>query len=412
MMRRLLILLAVLALLVASSVPAVGQSPTGIEGGWSIRFRYSDGSTYDGLLTVTDVGPDGSVRATWPRGGEAATGTFQDGTLDLTSVFSTDEVTDTIRYLGAVDTSGRKPTWKGTWTDYRHEHVDSKGTFTASLTAPAIRLSAQGGERASATMVMCDRDLLAVTDDAKLECTAMVTDASGEPGSTTPAGEVEWTTEVGAVSPASCTLASSGSSMTWCAVTLTARAGDIPLGTAPAVTASYLGDATYGPSDGSPELYGAAGNYDGTDLYGPGCNPAAGPYPAFDCGDPVNPATGNLVMTGTDLAVGGRGPGLGIGRTYDSLAAAAGDTGRFGAGWYDLYGARVDVGPGKHRTVVLPGGQTVPFTTSGKRFTAPGWVTATLTKGAEGRLPAAPRRRHRLRLRQERAHDGDDRCGR
>ena len=115
--------------------------------------------------------------------------------------------------------------------------------------------------------------------------------------------------------------------------------------------------------------------------YGPACSPATTPKPTIGCGDPVNPATGNLSLAATDVAIAGRGPALEVARTYNAQAAAAGEAGRFGAGWSDAYGARIETGPKKQVTVHLGTGATVPFTARGRRFTAPGWVTATLARG-------------------------------
>lgn len=361
-----------------SVAPATAQDvdPQSLLGTWRATV-----DRFETRLVIRSISPGGRVEAHWDINGKGDSGEQRGSIEGDRMTLTSSKASGSYRYTGSVSMRDGVPYWEGTW---KHPVIKEwHGSFTAHLVKPAVRRSPQGGVGTSATLVMCDRDLLAVTDDAHLECTAMVTDASGQPGSTAPTGDVAWTTNVGTLAPAGCTLTRSGGSTSWCAVTLTARAGEIPLGTAPPVTASYPGDETFGPSEGSPELYGAAGNYDSTDLYGPGCNPAAGPYPAFDCGDPVNPATGNLVMVGVDLAVGGRGPGLGVQRTYDSLAAAAGESGRFGAGWYDLYGARIRIA-GKRRTVVLPGGQTVPFRASGKGFRAPGWVTATLTQDSSG----------------------------
>ncbi len=322
-MRRLLARLLTLVLTVAVCLPmgspAAAQDidPQGLLGTWAADVVF--GGTAKTTLVIRSISPGGRVAAHWDINGDGASGE-QRGTLDGDRLtLTSSKASGSYRYTGTLSMRDGVPYWKGTW---KHPVAGWHGTFTAHLTKPAVRRSTLGGAGSSATLVMCDRDLLAVTDDAVLECTAMVTDASGQPGSTAPTGEVAWTTEAGALAPASCTLASTGGSTSWCAVSLRARAGDIPPGTAPPVLASYPGDETFGPSEGRPELYGAAGNYDGTDLYGPGCNPAAGPYPAFDCGDPVNPATGNLAMVAIDLAVDGRGPGLGVQRTYDSLAAA------------------------------------------------------------------------------------------
>ena len=56
--------------------------------------------------------------------------------------------------------------------------------------------------------------------------------------------------------------------------------------------------------------------------------------------DPVNCATGNLTESQTDLSVGGRGPELGMTRTYNSqLAAHETEHGIFGYGWTGSYSA-------------------------------------------------------------------------
>ncbi|MCY7419220.1 MAG: DUF6531 domain-containing protein, partial [Chloroflexi bacterium] len=246
--------------------------------------------------------------------------------------------------------------------------VTPRVPIVATLIKPVRTASSQGGTRPSAALVICDRDMTVNTDDAVLQCTAQVTDASGQPGSRAPTASVGWSTEVGTIDPSSCTLVGGGGSTGWCAVTLRTRAADIPIGIAPPVTDDYPGDTLFAPSGGSPKLYGRASGFRAqSDIYGPTCNPATTPKPNVGCGDPVNPATGNLSMSGVDLALGGRGPGLAVSRTYNALAAVAGDAGRFGAGWMDQYGARLESGPGQRVTIVLGTGATVPFTATGKK---------------------------------------------
>ena len=59
-------------------------------------------------------------------------------------------------------------------------------------------------------------------------------------------------------------------------------------------------------------------------------------------GDPVNCATGNLTESQTDFAVGGRGPVLGMTRTYNSqFAAGESEHGPFGYGWTGPYSAHL-----------------------------------------------------------------------
>lgn len=45
----------------------------------------------------------------------------------------------------------------------------------------------------------------------------------------------------------------------------------------------------------------------------------------------LNGATGNVIVSEEEMSIDGRGPGLGIGRTYNSLDAA---DHLFGQGWY------------------------------------------------------------------------------
>lgn len=117
------------------------------------------------------------------------------------------------------------------------------------------------------------------------------------------------------------------------------------------------------------------------EILGPGWSAATSDKPLCDCGDPVNPASGNLSLQQTDATVPGLGIGLELQRTYNSMAAAK--TGRFGAGWTDSYAAHLST-TGPSVTVWLGSGASVPFMVSGDGFTAPAWVTASLAHGADG----------------------------
>lgn len=75
---------------------------------------------------------------------------------------------------------------------------------------------------------------------------------------------------------------------------------------------------------------------------GPG-NPSRPGQPCPICGEPVVVATGDLVETQTDLAVGGRGVGLDLTRTYNSEAAAKGKKGAFGYGWSSSFSDHLEV---------------------------------------------------------------------
>ncbi len=109
---------------------------------------------------------------------------------------------------------------------------------------------------------------------------------------------------------------------------------------------------------------------------------------------PVNLATGNQAVSQTDLAVGGRGPGLHMTRTYNSqLAAQQSEAGPFGYGWTGSYSAHVVVNAEAEKaTVYQDNGSTVTFhLTSSGTYVSPGpWVQATLVKEGTGYLYTLP----------------------
>ena len=97
----------------------------------------------------------------------------------------------------------------------------------------------------------------------------------------------------------------------------------------------------------------------GSETYGPANE---GEPSRSDClrGESVNCATGNQVVTQSDLEIGGRGPGLDLTRTYNSQLAAAGESGPFGYGWRGPYSARLAVAAGM-AVVHQDNGSTVSF---------------------------------------------------
>ena len=104
-------------------------------------------------------------------------------------------------------------------------------------------------------------------------------------------------------------------------------------------------------------------------------------------GYPVNCATGNQVETQTDMAVGGRGPGLHVTRTYNSQLAVKQDEhkehGAFGYGWTGPYSANLAINEElETATVYQDNGSSVTFDfTSSKTYVgADGLVQATLVK--------------------------------
>ena len=98
------------------------------------------------------------------------------------------------------------------------------------------------------------------------------------------------------------------------------------------------------------------------------------------CGKVVNCATGDETEMQTDIAIGGRGPGLRVTRAYDGLSAAsASSSGVWGFGWTRPYGAHLEVSGGE-ATVYQDSGSAVVFYESGSEFTQGGWVQARLVK--------------------------------
>ena len=120
--------------------------------------------------------------------------------------------------------------------------------------------------------------------------------------------------------------------------------------------------------------------------YGGSENPSApGQAPLPACVDPVDCATGNFSEAQTDLAVGGRGVGLGWTRYYNSQAAAAANTkGMFGYGWSSALSDHLVVEAGTKAMLVQADGSTVPFTDSGGKYTGPEWSEDTFGGSGSG----------------------------
>jgi YD repeat-containing protein len=117
--------------------------------------------------------------------------------------------------------------------------------------------------------------------------------------------------------------------------------------------------------------------------YGGSGNPSAPGHPCAECGDPVVVATGDLVETQTDFAIGGRGVGLNLVRTYNSQAAAESAKGIFGYGWSNTFSDSISVAS-KVATLHQANGGTVAFKEgAGGSWTPPGWTQDTLSGSSE-----------------------------
>ncbi len=115
--------------------------------------------------------------------------------------------------------------------------------------------------------------------------------------------------------------------------------------------------------------------------YGGPHNPSTPGHSCPVCGEPVVAATGDLVESQSDFAVGGRGVGLNLDRTYNSQAAEEGSKGPFGYGWSSSFSDHLVVEKSsKEATLVQANGSTVPFTEGGgETFTPPVWAQDTLS---------------------------------
>lgn len=116
---------------------------------------------------------------------------------------------------------------------------------------------------------------------------------------------------------------------------------------------------------------------------GPGPNPGAPLLEKVECSlKGVDCATGDETDQQTDMAIGGRGPGLRIARSYDAFSAAEPkEVGPWGLGWTGTYGAKLEVNSNEGTaTVYQENGSTVIFYKSGEAYTQGGWDQARLVK--------------------------------
>jgi RHS repeat-associated protein len=108
------------------------------------------------------------------------------------------------------------------------------------------------------------------------------------------------------------------------------------------------------------------------------------------CGKTVNCATGDEMIEQTDTAIGGRGIGLNIARSYDAQASAAAQAegkgvGLWGWGWTGPYGTRLVLGTAEGgqetATVMEQSDSEATFYKNGEgKYEQGGWVQARLVK--------------------------------
>jgi RHS repeat-associated protein len=136
-----------------------------------------------------------------------------------------------------------------------------------------------------------------------------------------------------------------------------------------AYTASHAAACWYEPPVNPPELLAKEN--------------AAAPN-VINClvGAPVNCASGNQTEEQTDLALGGRGPGLHATRSYNSQAAAAAkEAGPWGYGWSGPYSSHLEFNEESGAiTVVQENGATVVFSLLEGKYVPGSWIQGTLGK--------------------------------
>jgi hypothetical protein len=215
----------------ASSTTTLTASPSTPAAGQSV--------TLTATVTATAGTPAGTV--SFRDGGTAIAGC---SSQSLTPSGSSAVATCDTTFAGAS-----APSLTAVFTPTDNTAFSGSTSNTVDLSLAKLR---------SATSVQCDYVVL-TTD---FQCTAQVADASGNAVAQTPTGSVTFAVDPGAAGGfaqgATCTLQPSQSGPTaFCAVTFFPGAAGVTPGTAPPLSATYSGDATFGPSTGSPQIFNA-----------------------------------------------------------------------------------------------------------------------------------------------------------
>jgi RHS repeat-associated protein len=112
-------------------------------------------------------------------------------------------------------------------------------------------------------------------------------------------------------------------------------------------------------------------------------------------GDPIDCSSGNLTEEQTDIGpLGGRGPALGITRSYNSQLAAKqkeSEVGPYGWGWSGPYSARLSIdAEAETATVHHDNGSAAVFYSVEGKYYPPTWTQSTLKKSGENYLYTLP----------------------
>lgn len=114
-----------------------------------------------------------------------------------------------------------------------------------------------------------------------------------------------------------------------------------------------------------------------------GSNPADPNFCKICAGDPIDAATGNLTEEQVDIdTLGGRGPALGVTRSYNAqLAAVQTESGAFGFGWTGPYSAHLVLNEtAKTATVYQDNGSDVVFYLNAGVYAPAPWMQSKLVK--------------------------------
>ncbi len=123
------------------------------------------------------------------------------------------------------------------------------------------------------------------------------------------------------------------------------------------------------------------------------CNAGLTPMPRCSVGHPINVANGNLTEEQTDIEpLGGRGPALGITRSYNAqLAAEQKSAGPFGYGWTGPYSAYLAINAeAETATVYQDNGAAVVFYLAEGEYQSTAWSQSSLAKEGENYIYTLP----------------------
>ena len=180
--------IAIVALLLASfaGTPASAQATSDLRGTWTVHFNGDTGPSAVRLVIKTQ-GDDGTISGRYLAGKTvwSLEGKVKGDAVTFTTVFLDGPPPGKYRFEGTIVDNGGRLQIRGT-----AENLVVKDPLDHFTADQRLERSPQGGTRPSATIVVCDRDMTVTTDDAVLECRALVTDASDQPGSTTPTGSI------------------------------------------------------------------------------------------------------------------------------------------------------------------------------------------------------------------------------